>query len=76
MMCSAWESSATKGGPSFGRQFICLFGLSFSIALCRRTIHLLRRLYEEKWLKRSGSNTPGETCLIFTLSIFVASVDA
>lgn len=73
---SAWESIATKGGPSLGRQSICLFGRSFSIALCRQTIHLLRRLNEEKWLKRSGSNTPGKICLIFTLSIFVTSVDA
>ena len=48
MKFSALDSSATNGGPFCGRQ-LCFFSERvFSIALCMRTMHRLRRLNEEK----------------------------
>ena len=76
MTSSALDSSATNGGPSCGRQLCCLFGLVLSIALCIRTIHRLRRLNEEKRMKRSGSSIPGESSRILTSLILLVSVDA
>ena len=75
-MFSAWESSFSEEGPFLGRQLSTLFGLNLSIALCTWTMHRLRRLSEEKKLKRSDFNIPGPVWEVLTFSVFVDNVDA